>query len=149
MDTITIRPARADDAETIYLCICVLEDYKADQFDLFRQCFEANLPDANKLHLVAQLSSNKVVGYLSCYGQLLLHHLGMVYEIQEMFVEDDFRGHGIGKHMLAALDNMLASRPHVSVEVTSNKLRASALRFYEQNGFVQTHAKLVKEQHNQ
>lgn len=146
MFNIKIRPAEIDDADTIYQFICCLENLEANQFDLFRQCYQKNLHDPNKIHLVAQSSaSNKLVGYVSCYGQLLLHHLNMVYEIQEMFVTNDFRRIGVGKCLLTALENILQAHGCVSMEVTTNKVRMDALRFYEQNGFVQTHFKLVKE----
>lgn len=145
MNAINIRHAEQSDAKTIYQFICELESFKSDQFEVFRHYYEINLPDANKIHLVAVLSTGKIVGYLGCYGQLLLHHMGMVYEIQEMFVDQVYRGSGIGKRLLTAVEEMLKNRPCVSFEVTTNKVRAEALRFYEQNGFVQTHFKLVKE----
>lgn len=144
MNHINVRAAEPADAECIYGFICALENFEADKFNLFRHYYEGNLRDENKIHLIAVARNGDTVGYLSCYGHLLLHHLGMVYEIQEMFVTSEYRSHGIGKLLLAELQTILEARPHASFEVTTNKLRTDALRFYEKNGFVQTHFKLVR-----
>lgn len=144
MTTLTIRPGNPHDGESIYQAICLLENIEANDFETFKRCYETNLLDANKIHLVALSTLNNFVGYLSCYGQMLLHHMGMVYEIQEMFVSNDYRRQGVGKKLLAALEEILKTRSCTSFEVTTNKVRTDALRFYQERGFVQTHFKLVK-----
>lgn len=144
MNAITTRAARSGDVETIYRFICELEDFDKDRFQLFQQHYQKNLADPDKIHLVALLPTEQIVGYVSCYGQLLLHHLGMIYEIQEFFVDEEQRSRGLGKALLAALETILRDRSPVSFEVTTNKTRQAAQSFYESNGFVQTHVKLVK-----
>lgn len=144
MSVITTRPALAEDAETIFRFVCELEGFKDASYELFLQQYLKNLEDLLKIHLVALRPRNIVLGYISCYGQLLLHHMGMVYEIQEMFVEQPYRGVGVGKCLLISLEEILKNCGCVSLEATTNRVRHNTICFYQKNGFVQTHLKFVK-----
>lgn len=144
MEEVTTRPAQRRDAKTIYSFICQLENIGDADYDLFHRYYLQNLKDPTKIHLLAVVPPDTIIGYVSCYGQLLLHHMGMVYEIQEMFVDKQFRGKGIGKYLLDELENRLKDCPHESFEVTTNMFREDAARFYKRNGFALTHWKLVK-----
>lgn len=94
---------------------------------------------------MADSEDAKTIGYIAAQGQLLLHHLGMVYEIQEMFVHPEFRGKGIGHQLMAALETHLRNRECRSFEVTTNEKRAATQHFYAACGFNKTHVKFTKE----
>jgi PhnO protein len=82
-EKILIRKAILNDVESIYKFICALENTVFD-FDLFVTLFNENLKNKKNLYFVAEeINQSKIVGYISCHGQTLLHHLGLVYEIQE------------------------------------------------------------------
>ncbi|WP_127128973.1 GNAT family N-acetyltransferase [Pseudoflavitalea rhizosphaerae] len=140
-----IRQAAANDMEAIYAFICDLEETTFD-FEIFNQLYCRNIAGENNIYLVAEdESTNKVIGFISCHGQILLHHLGMVYEIQEMFVDLEFRSLGIGHLLIGALEERLRDRECRSLEVSSNAKRTAAHEFYIRNGFIKSHVKLTKE----
>ncbi|MBS1948703.1 MAG: GNAT family N-acetyltransferase [Bacteroidetes bacterium] len=143
---ITIRPAKNHDARKIFNFLCELEEQLFDQ-----QEFEINyrlcLADINNIYLVAAGTDNVAIGYISCHGQILLHHGGMVFEVQELFVEKPYRNKGVGRQLLKGLEGYLNKRAYKSLEVAVNKHRASARKFYISEGFEETHVKLVRAPH--
>lgn len=142
---ISIRQATAKDVEAICTFICDLEETTFD-FEIFHQLYLQNIAGENNIYLVADDPvTNKAIGFISCHGQLLLHHLGMVYEIQEMFIHQDFRNQGIGQQLIGALEASLRDRECRSLEVSSNAKRTAAHAFYIRNGFKQSHVKFTKE----
>ncbi len=137
-----VRRAVAGDAESAR---CLVRDLVETDInsELFRQYYEANLSSERNIYLVVT-HGDDVVGFLSCHGQILLHHMGMVYEIQEMVVHSSHRSKGIGRMLLDALDSELAQTPYELIEVTSSTRRTATHRFYTANGFGQTHHKFTK-----
>ncbi|HVK47870.1 MAG TPA: GNAT family N-acetyltransferase [Pseudobacter sp.] len=139
-----IRLANSEDLPSIFAFICDLEEQTFD-FELFQQYYRQNISEKNSIYLVAVDSNQIPIGYISCHGQLLLHHLGMVYEIQEMFVDPLHRGHGIGHQLIGALETRLRDRECRSLEVTTNAKRAATQEFYAACGFTKSHVKFTKE----
>lgn len=141
-NTCTIRHALSDDAPVVYGFICDLEESSFDE-ELFRTYFTANCTSVDIIYLVT-VSGTEVVGFLSCHSQILLHHLGRVYEIQEMYVHSEYRSGEIGKQLLDYLEAELSNVQYEVLEVTSNVKRTDTHRFYLRNGFRQTHSKFTK-----
>ncbi len=139
---IHIRKAKAEDSNTVYSFISELED-EAFNPVLFDKHYKENLNNANHIYLVAE-ENNVVIGFLSCHGQILLHHNGLAFEIQEVFVDKEHRNRGVGKLLLEKLEKELKPFDPKVLEVTSNKQRTGAHTFYEQNGFVRSHYKFTK-----
>ena len=142
MDNIHARQATLADFDAIYDFVCGLEDEIFDK-NLLRQCYEACLDTHNTHYLVATANSNPI-GYISCHGQILMHHCGLVYEIQEMYVLPEYRCKGVGKILLEALEKRISNDNYVLLEVASNMKRIDAHRFYEANGFIKTTYKFKK-----
>ena len=142
MNHILTRPATIKDFDHIYDFVCGLENERFDKA-LLRQCYDACLHTANTHYLLA-VKDNTPIGYISCHGQILLHHCGLVYEIQEMYVAPEYRSKGVGKILLDALLEKIANDNYVLLEVASNMKRVDAHRFYEANGFVKTTYKFKK-----
>jgi|SRR5579871_2427520 len=140
---INIRAAKNHDARKIFNFLCELEGHLFDQQD-FEINYRLCLSDNNNVYLVAADKDNNAVGFMSCHGQILLHEGGMVYEIQELFVEKPYRNKGIGKMLLKALEEYLSKRDYKQIEVTTNKKRTDTIKFYANNGFEETHVKFVK-----
>lgn len=141
--SISIRPALPQDVHRIHAFISELEECQFE-FERFEKYYHHNIAHPDNIYLVAVDEHSEVIGYLSCHGQLLLHHLGKVYEIQEMFVEAKYRGQGIGALLIRALEEKLQQENVRSLEVTTNKNRTATQEFYKRNGFAQTHVKFTK-----
>lgn len=137
----SIRPVVLADFDVIYGFLNALEDTVFPR-DVLYTLFQRNISDANTIYRVAE-HAGAVVGYISCHGQYLLHHAGLVGEIQELFVRADMRGEGIGRLLI---DEMIASARAmnmVQLEVTTHLSRLDTHRFYHQQGFDDTHKKFV------
>jgi PhnO protein len=142
-EKIQIRKATLIDIDAIYKFNCLLEDTVFDK-TLFATYFHENLSNKHNFYFIAEdISNSKIIGYISCHGQILLHHLGLVFEIQEMFVDDFYRNQGIGKALLQCLEESLPANCK-SLEVTAQNKRLSTHEFYQSNGFKSTHLKFTK-----
>ena len=136
-----IRDANLDDFEFIYNCINELEAHCFDK-EKQRRIFSENLENPALLYLIAELSGTKI-GFLSCYCQQLLHHGGLVGEIQEMYVIPEFRSQKIGNKLLEKLIEIARKLNVLQIEVTSNAKREAAHNFYLKSGFDFTHKKFT------
>jgi PhnO protein len=140
----TIRYAKNHDSKQVFRFLCELEEQLFEQ-DAFEKNYGRCISGVNNIYLVAVDEKNMAVGFISCHGQILLHHGGMVYEIQEFFVAKEYRRKGVGRQLLKSLQEILHTKQYESFEVTANKKRVETIRFYKSNGFNETHRKLTKE----
>jgi len=140
--SITIRPACPTDLDSVYQFLCELEDEVLDKM-AFRAVYEQNLGNPQIHYLIAELAA-ELVGFVSCHVQPLLHHVGKVGEIQELFVKASYRNQGIGHLLVDALERLAQQEGFVNLEVTTNQKRLDTVRFYERELFRRTHIKLVK-----
>jgi PhnO protein len=137
-----IRPADKNDVDIVYRFLCELEELPLDQSH-FRSVFYHNLQDPMIYYLIAE-AGGESVGFISCHAQYLLHHVGKVGEIQELFVRADRRNERIGHQLVAALNKLAIREGFINLEVTTNQKRTDTIRFYERESFNRTHIKLVK-----
>jgi PhnO protein len=138
----TIRAADASDSSGIKLLLEELEGRTFDQ-DIFTRIYSEYLVAPLTLLYVAVQSETEMVGFISCKGQSLLHHEGLVFEIQELVVTATHQGKGLGRKLVAALKPDLVKLGAISLEVTSNKRRKEAHAFYQSVGFLNSHEKFT------
>ena len=136
-----IRNAKSDDLDTIFNFICELENEVFD-FQIFKDIFEENLQNLNYVYYVAEIE-NQVVGFISFHTQKLLHHCGIVGEIQELYVAQNFRNQQIGRFLVNKVRDYAKTHKLKSIEVTSNKLRTENVYIYEHLGFKLSHNKFT------
>jgi PhnO protein len=139
----TIRHAEINDAKKIFSFVCALEE-KEFNYEKFYLDYRSNILGNNNVYLVALDKDNNAIGYISCHGQSLLHHGGMVFEIHEIFVEESWRKQGVGITLLKALELQLAKKDYQSLEFTAMGIRKEAIELYKKFGFEETHVKLVR-----
>lgn len=137
-----IRGALKEDAKTVYRFMCELEDTQFD-YSQFEENYFKILDNPNTIYMVAE-EDDKVIGLLSCHGQFLLHHMDMVFEIQELYVDEDYRSQKAGQLLIERLEAILKEQGYKFLEVASNIKRTDAHRFYLKNGFGQTHYRFTK-----
>lgn len=142
MHSCTIRSAAPPDALALHAMLSSLEETILPFAD-FEVVFRANLAHPFIGYWLAEFDQ-RPIGMISCHIQGLLHHAGRVAEIQEMFVEEEFRSRGIGKRLVATVECFAREHQAQLLEVTTNQKRTATHRFYVREGFVASHIKLVK-----
>jgi PhnO protein len=138
-----IRPAIQSDERSVYDLITTLMGFPLDR-EAFHDVFARNLHCESVLYYVAE-SDGVIVGFGSLHIELLLHHVGLAGEIQELVVHERLRGEGIGAELASRLEQEAEKRGCVSIEVTTRKRWVDAQRFYKNVGFRQTHVNFTKE----
>ena len=142
MEQMSIRPSKESDEASVYDLITLLMGFSLNR-ESFHDIFVQNLHDDTVLYYVAE-SEGCVVGFASLHIQPQLHHAGRVGEIQELIVQETFRGKGTGAQLVLRLEQEAQKRGCVSIEVTTKNYRVDAQRFYELMGFTRTHVNFTK-----
>ena len=138
----TIRAADASDSYGVQLLLEELEG-RAFYQDIFSRIYTEYLEAPLTLIFVATQEEGEIIGFISCKGQSLLHHEGLVFEIQELVVTAAHQGKGLGRKLVEALKPDLEKLGAISLEVTSNKRRKEAHAFYQSVGFLNSHEKFT------
>ena len=136
-----VRNAESKDLNTIFDFICELENEVFD-YQVFKSIFEENLQNPNYVYYVAEID-NQVVGFISFHTQKLLHHCGIVGEIQELYVVQNFRNQQIGRILVNKIKDYAKTHKLKSIEVASNKIRTENVYIYEHLGFRLSHNKFT------
>lgn len=138
---IEIRKVENRDLDFVYKAICELENEELD-FEVFATIFHENISNKNNLYLLAE-NENEGLGFISFHTQNLLHHCGLVGEIQEFFIHQNHRGKGIGRQLINEIMQYADQNNLKSIEVTTNRRRVENVLIYENLGFKLSHNKFT------
>ena len=136
-----IRTATKDDVDAVYGLIRQLSRHYFTK-EQFESCYFHNLENNH----ILVYEENRCIygcGILSIYYHL--HFSRKSAEIVNLVVDANFRCRGIGKKLLASLEQIAASHGCACVKLDSDKQREDAHRFYYREGFVNGHYKFTKE----
>lgn len=138
---IKIRKVEKQDLDFVYQAINELENEVLD-FEVFSQIFDENISSPKNVYLIAE-NEIEGLGFISFHTQNLLHHCGLVGEIQEFFIHQNYRGKGIGRQLINEILQYADRNNLKSIEVTTNKRRVENVLIYENLGFGLTHNKFT------
>lgn len=138
---IKIRKIEKQDLDFVYKAICELENEVLD-FEIFETIFSENISNPKNLYLMAE-NETEGLGFISFHTQNLLHHCGLVGEIQEFFIHQKYRGQGVGRLLINEVVDFAEQHNLKSIEVTTNKRRAENVAIYENLGFTLSHNKFT------
>ncbi|MEZ0129836.1 GNAT family N-acetyltransferase [Flavobacterium sp. LBUM151] len=138
---VEIRKIEQQDLDFVYKSICELENEELD-FRIFEEIFNENISNPNNLYLIAE-NENEALGFISFHTQNLLHHCGLVGEIQEFFIHQNHREKGIGRQLIEKIMQYANQNNLKSIEVTTNRRRAENVVIYENLGFKLSHNKFT------
>jgi len=138
---INIRKIQKSDLDFVYKSICELENEILD-FEFFEKIFNENISNPRNLYLLAE-DENESLGIISFHTQNLMHHCGLVGEIQEFFIDKNHRGKGVGKKLVDEILEYAEENNLKSIEVTTNKKRVENVAIYENLGFTLSHNKFT------
>lgn len=136
-----IRKIENGDLDFVYKAICELENEVLD-FEVFEMIFNENISNPKNLYLIAE-NENVGLGFISFHTQNLLHHCGLVGEIQEFFIHQKYRGQGVGRLLINEILDFAEKNGLKSIEVTTNKKRVENVAIYENLGFTLSHNKFT------
>ncbi|MBY5645030.1 GNAT family N-acetyltransferase [Rhizobium leguminosarum] len=111
----------------------------------YLSAFAAIEADANQLLAVATDAADQVVGSLQLSFLPGLSRTGMWRgQIESVRVARDLRGSGLSAQFIECAIAQCAERGCGLVQLTSDKTRGDAIRFYERLGFVASHEGLKR-----
>lgn len=130
-----IRPARFEDVDALVELISVLfaveEDFAADR-DKQRAGLELFFNHPEGRHLIVAEHQQQVIGM--CSAQLLISTAagGWKALIEDVVVEERFRGQGIGKRLLDALAEWAKQQGVRRMDLLADCNNSTGLNFYDQ-----------------
>jgi len=95
-------------------------------------------------YLLLAEKDGQVLGMVTFTIKHYLHREKPVLYIDSMVVKEAYRSQGIGRKMMEEVEVIAKERGCNSIELTSNKKRMRAHRFYRKLGFVETSLKFEK-----
>lgn len=106
----------------------------------YLNAFEKILADPNQELIVVENEHAEVIGTLQLsFIQYLTYRGGIRAQLEAVRIRSDKRGHGIGKAMFEWAINRAKERNAHLLQLTTDKQRPQAIKFYEDLGFKATH----------
>lgn len=142
---LTFRKAQESDVEHIVQMLADDElGKKRENFKLpipqeYTEAFDAISSDQNQELIVVELDS-EVVGTLQLsFIQYLTYQGGIRAQIEAVRIRKDYRGKGLGEEFFSWAIKRAQERGAHVLQLTTDKQRPDALRFYEKLGFKASH----------
>jgi GNAT superfamily N-acetyltransferase len=88
---------------------------------------------------VVEMNGEKVATFQLTFIQYLTHQGGLRAQVDAVRTHSKYRGKGIGTKVFKYIIDRARSRGCNMVQLTSDKQRPDAIKFYEMVGFVATH----------
>ncbi len=145
MNTLSFREATREDMPAIIALLAddVLGQGREDSADLtpYYAAFDAMSDQDSNTNFVAVDAADTIMG---CFQLTIIPGLSLGgrtrAQIEGVRVSSATRGTGLGKQMLAFAIAEAGRRGSTYIQLNTNLTRTDALRFYEQLGFVHSHA---------
>lgn len=117
---------------------------KREQFDEnilenYKIAFENIAKDSNQELTVVEMDGKKVGTFHLTFIQYLTHQGGLRAQVEAVRTHSDYRGQGIGSKMFEYIKARAKQKGCNMVQLTTDKQRPEALRFYESLGYVASH----------
>jgi GNAT superfamily N-acetyltransferase len=137
IDNVMIRGAGRDDAADLAALLDRL-GYPTDPDTVIERLGQLEATGLDQV-LVAE-AAGQVVGVASVHiTPALLHRAGPVARITAMVVDEMRSRQGVGRRLVAAVEELARAVGCASVEVSSNTRRADAHAFYAALGYSRSH----------
>lgn len=116
------------------------EDFKVPLPDHYIIAFEEIQADKNQELYVFENQNKEIIGtFQLSFLQYLTYKGGIRAQIEAVRIREDQRGKGIGEQMIkSAIERANERKAHV-IQLTTDKKRDAALKFYEKLGFTSSH----------
>ena len=116
------------------------EDFREPLPNKYYLAFASIDSDPNQELIVAEDEAFEIVGTLQLsFVQYLTYQGGIRAQIEGVRIREDLRGQGVGQQLFDWAVNRAKERGAHVLQLTTDKTRPDALRFYEKLGFVASH----------
>lgn len=129
-----IRKARSDDEEAIWPLARALATSSTPTQGGFHRAFHAILQDRRSAVLVAA-DDDRILGYVHVLSHPAFHADGNIAWIEELFVDEEHRGTGIGRALMRAAERWARAEVQASYMALATR-RAAA--FYQAIGYTES-----------
>jgi ribosomal protein S18 acetylase RimI-like enzyme len=143
--TVLFRKARRQDLHAILELLNdgkmsgVLERIEDPIPQLYIEAFDAIEADPNQLLLVGDIEGRMVASLQLTFIPGIAHQGAWRAQVEAVRVAGDLRGRQIGEAMMRQVIALARERGCALVQLTTNKARDDAQRFYRRLGFVASH----------
>jgi GNAT superfamily N-acetyltransferase len=107
--------------------------------DNYLKAFENISKDPNQELTIVEMNGEKVGTYQLTFIQYLTHQGGLRAQIEAVRTNSNYRGKGIGTKVFEYIIERAKQKGCNMVQLTSDKQRPEAIKFYETVGFMATH----------
>lgn len=136
-----VREASKSDASELH-CLMLELGYELTRNDLCAQ-LEMYRKSAGSLLIVAELDAH-ISGLIAGHLIPAIHQRGSVGRITALVVGESWRGIGVGRSLLDALEAWFRENECIRFEVTSGDHRKVAHQFYESLGYKLDERRFIK-----
>ncbi len=135
-DSHTIRAARSGDADRVFALLHQLSSGYAPDRAAFDESFEflIDATEPTSVLLVAEDGAERLTGYALTTVTPLMHINGRSAQLQELVVDNDVRGTGVGTALIEAVEDLCRTLRVKQLTVASR----GAADFYERLGYHST-----------
>ncbi len=107
--------------------------------DNYVKAFDIINADPNQELTIIEMNGDKVATFHLTFIQYLTHHGGLRAQIEAVRIHSNYRGQGIGKKVFEYVIKRAKQKGCILLQLTTDKQRPDAIRFYENIGFISTH----------
>ncbi|MBX7041410.1 MAG: GNAT family N-acetyltransferase [Ignavibacteria bacterium] len=116
------------------------EDDSPVMSDAYQRAFRIISGEKNQTILVAETEEGEITGTLQLtFIQYLTYKGGLRAQAEAVFVKSNHRGKGIGTMLMKEAEKISRERGAHLIQLTTDKRRPDAKRFYEKLGYTASH----------
>lgn len=116
------------------------ENFRIPLPNVYYEAFDNITKDHNQELIVLEDNSGAVIGTLQLsFIQYLTYQGGIRAQIEAVRIREDQRGKGIGEKMFVWAIKRAQERGAHLIQLTTDKKRPEAVKFYEKLGFIASH----------
>jgi len=142
---IKFRKAKKSDLPTIIEMIAddpsgsKRENFSNPLPEIYSKAFD-KIEKKKDVELTVVIKEDKIIGTFHLhFMQFLTYKGGIRAQLEAVRVHKDYRGIGIGKNILEYVIKRSKEKGCHMIQLTSDKIRPSAINFYKSFGFVNSH----------
>ena len=143
---INFRRAKLEDLEDIIAMLAndklgqLREDFQIPLPSKYIEAFKHIDSDPNQELTIIEDEENEIIGTLQLtFIPYLTYQGGVRAQIEAVRIKEDYRGQGLGEQLFRWAINRAEEKGAHLLQLTTDKKRPEAIKFYEKLGFKATH----------